>query len=732
MNRISPAFRTIMGFLAANKRDCAILSSLYLFHVITTYIWLKLDTLVLIGDSAKFYLISLKIGDALGFHSILDVLNPAWLWRLPETTEVIRPIWAPFSQAIVTPFYAIFGRAPDTAVLIQYAIFYLILIISVYGIGKKLFSRNVGLLAAFITTMYPIVLNPYYFRCQERLFSMDMPLAAMVALSLYALLLTNYFKNRTWSVLFGVTLALGWLTKLTFPLYIIAPVLLVVWLSFSMKRRGFVQNVKEHKRQIVNMLLLLIGLAPAILYWAPILGEVLAFYLEPWEAYAMPQYFPIILIESMSSFLLIVSMAASLYLVYLVCRKSLSWKDAVFLFLWIIIPTIALSIFFHRKARFIIPVLPALALISAVALERIRFAKLKVCLVSLVVVVSLVQFSSFSFGVPSLPSGTVALEAYLHYPAQDYLFPDGGEPKQEWMKLPTDKNLDEVMELIIYGESTGRKLEEYKMEMQLASDLEWLDRPWICAIPNGPYLTHQMRYYLYRHAPYLRLCELEVDTAAYVVTFESGVWGYSNYRIEERRQAQEYLEEHIEEYELLGTLELPDGDKILVYHNKSTPTYHSSAKLRTELLEVGLGRSWQPDTDLVAITSIHPDRLSYHPDEEIAVIIGLKNVGDTPYDGEVRWALMKPGYTVVGEKGSEMMHSEEDVSFTLGVGEEVEVSLGAIIPPTPGSYELAAGVRVYTTEQPDKLAHSDVAFHHGKIKIEIKGRGMEWGLRYER
>ena len=79
---------------------------------------------------------------------------------------------------------------------------------------------------------------------------------------------------------------------------------------------------------------------------------------------------------------------------------------------------------------------------------------------------------------------------------------------------------------------------------------------------------------------------------------------------------------------------------------------------------------------------------------------------------------MNPGYTVVGEKGSEAMYPEENVSFTLGIGEEEEVSLGAIIPPIAGPYELAVAVRVYTTEQPDRLAHGDVAFYPNKITIK--------------
>ena len=322
-----PNMQALMKRVVAvlRSKDCVILTCLYSFHLITTYIWLKLDTMALLSDAARHYLTSLKISDLFGFRSFLDVMNPLWLRHLPETANVGPPHWPPFSQAVVTPFYTIFGRAQDTAVLIQYAIFFLILIVSVYGIGKKLFSRNVGLLASFIVTMYPVVLNPYFdAQFGERVFNIDLPLVAMVALSLWALLLTNSFRNRIWSILFGITLTLGWLTKIYFPLFIIGPALLVIFLSVPIKRWGFIHNIKEHKRRILNMLLGLIAFLPAIWYW----GQRIDSFNKYIVSHDVPryQYFPITFIEGMSFFLFIVSMIAFLYLTYLVIKKSLSWK----------------------------------------------------------------------------------------------------------------------------------------------------------------------------------------------------------------------------------------------------------------------------------------------------------------------------------------------------------------------------------------------------------------------
>jgi len=244
-------------------------------------------------------------------------------------------------------------------------------------------------------------------------------------------------------------------------------------------------------------------------------------------------------------------------------------------------------------------------------------------------------------------------------------------------------------------------------------EMEWNNYLEICLIPNEPYVTWPMRYYLYRYTPFIEPNQARIDEADYVVTYESGVWDLSNFAAEIGGRWQKYLEEHIDEYELLGTSELPDGDKLLVYRKRATSrSYQSFVKL----LESGLGKWWQPESDTVAITSIHSDKLSYRAGETMTVTIGLKNAGNIPNDGKVWWVLLRPGYKL-GQPGSTIV-SSKDAVFTLNAGEENFISLPATVLPEPGSYELAVAVQVYTTEQHDETAHGDVA--HQLSKIDIK------------
>jgi 4-amino-4-deoxy-L-arabinose transferase-like glycosyltransferase len=88
---------------------------------------------------------------------------------------------------------------------------------AVYRLGCVLASEPVGQGAALLFATAPFVVY-----CLLRL-QLDLPLAAMVALALVAILATEDFTRRGASVLCGVIAGLGMLTKPTFALYVLPP-----------------------------------------------------------------------------------------------------------------------------------------------------------------------------------------------------------------------------------------------------------------------------------------------------------------------------------------------------------------------------------------------------------------------------------------------------------------------------------------------------------------------------
>ena len=90
---------------------------------------------------------------------------------------------------------------------------------SVYGIGRIVADPTTGLLAAFFVGTAPFVVYSLLN------FQLDLPLMAMVALALNALIRTERFSRPGWTAALGLVWGLGLLTKPTFPVYALAPLL---------------------------------------------------------------------------------------------------------------------------------------------------------------------------------------------------------------------------------------------------------------------------------------------------------------------------------------------------------------------------------------------------------------------------------------------------------------------------------------------------------------------------
>ncbi|UCE19900.1 MAG: glycosyltransferase family 39 protein [Gemmatimonadota bacterium] len=170
------------------------------------------------GDEA------VHLRDSLIFHNIfsdpsqitLDIVRNIINWS--ERYPLLRPSgYYPPLVPIVTSFlYMFFGTSASTAVMSN-MIFLLILIFSIYKIGALIFERNVGLLACVFILLYPIVLQ------HSVLYMLDLPLTAMVALSIFTLVKSDYFKSTKYSLLLGFCFGLGMLTKWTYLFFMLGP-----------------------------------------------------------------------------------------------------------------------------------------------------------------------------------------------------------------------------------------------------------------------------------------------------------------------------------------------------------------------------------------------------------------------------------------------------------------------------------------------------------------------------
>jgi hypothetical protein len=90
-----------------------------------------------------------------------------------------------------------------------------------YLLGRRLVDGTAGVVAALLFASAPFVL----FSTLQ--FQLDLPLAAMVALTVYAALESDGFERRGWSVATGMLVGLGLVTKPPFVAYVVVPLVVV-------------------------------------------------------------------------------------------------------------------------------------------------------------------------------------------------------------------------------------------------------------------------------------------------------------------------------------------------------------------------------------------------------------------------------------------------------------------------------------------------------------------------
>lgn len=193
---------------------CLLIGGIVLFHAVNNWIWLT-DNVTSTGwDKPRHLARSLYLA---------QILNPVTIRSLftAVVSDPVRPPVFPISGAIM---YQLFGPRDDTAVMVN--IGYLIIVLAAtYGIGYRWGGRPLGLVSVALLAILPM------FYAMSRYFYVEFALGAMVALTIYLMLATEGFQRRGFSWFFGLSLGLGLLTKRTFPVFALGPVLVYLFTS---------------------------------------------------------------------------------------------------------------------------------------------------------------------------------------------------------------------------------------------------------------------------------------------------------------------------------------------------------------------------------------------------------------------------------------------------------------------------------------------------------------------
>ena len=352
-----------------NKQGLIILVIIWLIGIICDRVWFFLDNSVPAWDQADY------LNGALNYWHALQ--NPQWFdgdwWR---SFWLLSNKIPPLHYILTTPFINIWGTSSDAASLVM--IFYnALLLISVYGLGLALFNVNVGLWAAGLCQVLP---GLYYYRLE---FLLDYPLTAIVTFSFYLLTLWKISKKKSWviAIAFGLSLGFALLLKQTALFFLLIPIILVLvaylkdrqWLRVTQLITAFFASIIIfYPWYRTNWLLILTSGKRATLDSAIAEGDPALNSLDAWTYYVK------ILPYLLSWHILIIPLVVFfLYLIYRFIPQlpHFSIFPLPYLFInlkWLIIYLLGgyllSSLNINKDARYILPLLPVLSLIIAIAL----------------------------------------------------------------------------------------------------------------------------------------------------------------------------------------------------------------------------------------------------------------------------------------------------------------------------------------------------------------------------
>jgi len=133
--------------------------------------------------------------------------------------------YPPLPFQITSFFFLIFGEGFTQAVMSQ-AIFWLILIFFTYYLGSHLWNEDVGFFAALVSIAIPQ--SSFYAKGVGE----DIPIAAMVPLTIFCLYKSEKFRNFKWTLFFFISFAMGMLLKWVFMVFIFMPMIIFIFIAF--------------------------------------------------------------------------------------------------------------------------------------------------------------------------------------------------------------------------------------------------------------------------------------------------------------------------------------------------------------------------------------------------------------------------------------------------------------------------------------------------------------------
>ena len=431
-----------------------------------------------------------------GIWMILDIRPPSWdqaghlrytfhYWQVLTSGSEnwwidllnVEPFYPPFFHLSLIPFSLIFGFTMDAAIVANS--FYLtIAVLSTYGIGKLLSNRHTGLIAGFLLSCYPFMVS------MSREYLISTMLTSAVTLAYFLFLKSREFEDKIFSLVFSLVYVCGLMIKWTFLIYTF-PAVIIGLFSGSLPIQRRLAQYLFYAGMVSGLIVLpfLIFISGEI-SWVFLLAEFLLIFILvksystelvshqkllnlvtltcisilicfPWYAHNIFNIsigiskfgFPAEILKGSMDWNLPIwafyleiaerQMGMPLFMlftfsfIYLLIRREGSLKQI--LLWWAIFPIIVFTFINNKGARYTMPGLPAMALISSIALTQIQGYPWRKILYAL---------TGFFGIITSLSSGFINRSIPIPFLGGQLLGFKNPPVVQQW---PIDKILDDII-----------------------------------------------------------------------------------------------------------------------------------------------------------------------------------------------------------------------------------------------------------------------------------------------
>jgi 4-amino-4-deoxy-L-arabinose transferase-like glycosyltransferase len=381
--------KKIGDFVKKENIPTIVLTLLILFHIFVNINYAIKNDMPTAWDESWHTAISFeKYLDLTGHQVNLDNY-PLLKERSLRYPQLIH--WTP------APFYFLFGLTQDVGAF-SITIYLILLIIFTYLIGKEIYDKKVGLIAAILVSFYPLAYG------LSRLFLLDLPVAAMLTATVYFLVKYQKTKRHRHILPILVCIALGALTKQTYLVFVALPLTYMIMRTNKEK----ILNAFHGKRKYYSMGLTLIFLTTAIIYFLRLSGPyLLGIFLRglSWDTFTIGiKEIWLARIAQIPRLILVLTAIS------LVFYKKLSEKT-LFL-LWIFIPIIFVAATgIPTGGRYLVPIIPAVSILSTWLILQIKRPLITCTVLAIILGQLLFTFAGLTYGDKNLNAYGVSIHS---------------------------------------------------------------------------------------------------------------------------------------------------------------------------------------------------------------------------------------------------------------------------------------------------------------------------------